>query len=725
MQLSITSAYLTFMLNEALGEETDINPVRRSPKTGLIVMNPNFMRVHAGPIDFTFLGPWDGFFRLMATIPLALINTKDRVESVRTIISAPGTSAVITTLTGEDAIGQKSAFARVNLEDAGPSEYFNQFGTLVLDVLTEHFTPFAWDELVSPMPGQPGVTRRAFEGAKELGIEQRGFKAVPGENPGAGAVKIAAAVGQTAAQFLGVKSSYETVSETMNEAYADILENMTRDQRLQVFNAGPVGGSSTKTMTSEEVDAIWAQGGENWWDRFIDIGDDWSVSVKFRGGLGAHVPKWEDIASDAKDRIKEMIAQGKFARWMTPQELIELEKRIEVRRQNSASDYAKLGIARTEIETSEIAMLREAEDGWLSIQDDADAPGFYVSVVEEGGLKPKLGKDGEKQLKYITRGDVQKYLDHVKEIRAYHSNLKRGLVNKGGEFYGVVEALFPDMDRSYSDWDVDIYDFAQSSYYEDFYGPSKTEEGETLPSISDPISGVDWDMKDRKIEQWNKKMKKNFPHLDDGQLKRYLWRIENSMKRDAPPVASAMMEMQTVLSRTKLLNGRTLYDLDLESVKRVVAASEGKSYADVLNWYRRWKEAETPQSRDSITRLAVKNGVKLGALGAFEKWSRHRRDLIDAYFERRDPAYAKLRGAAREQEKLKRDRIEGIMLFLGQRNKPTGKYAWKIGQILSDHSHGTFTIDNMAQFVHTILEGDSVDEFDKRAKRKLVNRTAA
>jgi len=679
------ATYLTFMINEMLGEETDINPVARNKATGEWYFNPNFLRIHAGPIDVSLLGPYDSMLRLMSIVPVMAANRGKGLKNLgdlRNAISAPGTSVAIDAIRGQDAIGQKK------FRDF-PDEIYQWPGWLADDML-EHLTPFAWSELLHSQPGQESISRRAFGGAKQLASE-----------PLKGISTIAAGVGQTVGQVLGVKSSYETISESMNEAYNDILENMTYDQKLQVF------GVDTKTMTEEEMEQLWAQAGEAWWKRAVDIGEDASVSISFRGMLGDSIPQWEDLANDHKKKIKEMISTGAFKDVMTPKEMADFESRINERRGRSANAYDQYKLEREGIDRRQIDAMRTIESAYNN-PDPAWGKGWIrVTYTDEEG-KETTEKEN------IASGDLKAYSKFMRDVSSRFARARRTLTAPGGTFYKVVEDLFGDdeLPRNVSDWDVDIYDAAQYFYFDTFYEDTKDKEGNTLPSIVSGLTGmVDWDLKDKKTELWYEMMEQRYPSIDRGRLKRYLWRVEDSMVKDAPPLAGTLFEIQQTISRTAMVDGATFYQLDKIGIDLLTKYS-GLPREKVEDFYIRWNGASSDQ-KPHIATEARKAGIR-----NIEDIASLRQKSMDRYFNMADDAARGLSGQEYQLERDGRAYLEGLIVLLDKRygvgkKQPYSRHAREVLAILERHRMGTIPIPSMTEFVMVVAEGTSLDKWTK------------
>ena len=689
------ATYLTFMINELLGEETDINPFVRNQATKQWYFNPNFLRVHAGPIDVSLLGPWDGMLRL-TTLPLLILANVGQegwssLSALRSAVSAPGTGYGLDMAFGSDVIGRSTAPPK----DSSLGEQAAWF----LDQFAEHLTPFAWSEFAFSQPGQQSIVSRVFGGFNELTSD-----------PLKGIGTIAAGVGQTAGQLMGVKSAYETINEAKNEAYNDILEKLTYEQKLQVF------GVDTGAMTEEEMEQLWAQAGEAWWKRAVDIGEDWSVSISFRGRLGDQVPKWEDIANDHKKKIKEMISSGAFKDVMTPEEMADFESRINERRARSASAYDQYKLEREAIDRRQLDAVRAIEDAY----NNPD-PGWRKGLI----TVTYINEDGEQVTEDVNLwpGDLKAYSKYMRTVNGNFAKARRILTAPGGTYYKVVEDLFGEgeLSRNVSEWDVDIYDAAQYFYFDTFYEETKDKEGKILPSIVSGLDGtIDWNLKDKKTEHWYKMMEERYPSIARERLTRYLWRVEDSMVKDSPPLTETLFEMQKYISRQPLVDGNTYYEFDNIGIDLLTKAS-GLDRETVENFYIQWKAAGSDAKKNIATEARSAGIINL------EDIDRLRQTYMDSYFNMRDAAAQNLRGTEYQTEREGRALIESMLAILDKRystnKKPYSRRAQEAFSILERHRRGDKLIPNMTEFVIAVSEGTTLEPWRKTSEERTLPRT--
>jgi hypothetical protein len=717
-----TATYLTLVINEAMGETTDINPIAYNPQTKKLMWNSNFLRIHAGPLDISLLGPWDGMLRLMALGPLTAVNVgltgKKNFKDLRTAISAPGTGMTLDMIAGQDAIGRRTKPA------GGWGSLYGDIGATAGwagRALLENAVPFAWgDVFFGEQPGQPSVMGRFWSGRKKLGTE-----------PLQGAGEMAAATGQTIGQWFGVKSSYESVTETLNESFADILENMTEEQKLVAFGIiSDMPGMAT--MTEEEMRNAWAQGGKEWWKRMINVEEDWGIHIGFRGGLGEPLPKWTQLAHDVQNNIKEMIRSGAFAEIMTAEEMIDLEQRLITRMEQSGGDYAALNLERIGIDTLTKGYLDDSEEAYLDAIGDPDQLTITWDIYDA-----EAGK-WVKETTEMRYDDLGLYLKHVRNLLGYASAQRRDLVDPGdgpdklgrGRYAGVTEALFPKGTRSYSNADFDIYDAVSEMYLEDLYNQTNREnekdsDGNAVILGSIVIGGtgvLDWDTKDKKIEDMHIKLKKQFADLSDERITRFIWRVENSMVKDVPPVAGLLIQMQTFISRAKMALGETYYDTDKQAIEALVTFNKKEGATpekdqelrdDITKRYRAY------QVSGSDTRKQVLVDAETAGISGLRTISNQRQNALDRYFSMLDSEAIQMTGAARQAELHRRGHIESLLVLLDKRystdplttiaNAPKTPRGQMVASIWHNHRTGLKVIENLPRFLMDVYDIEATD----------------
>jgi len=494
-----TATFLTFAINEAMGEETDISPWLRDEATGKWHFNPNFMRIHVGDLDISLFGPWDTMFRIASTPFFAVANgigegggIDESFKAFRGLVSGPAASLAMDLATGTDAIGQTTRpIVGKQLVD-GEIVHVSNFDSLMsgqtIGTLAEHLIPFAWDELFRADPGKESLIQRTYGGVQQ--IRQ-------GDVLGGGA-DIATAAGQGLGQLFGIKSSYESLNETLDEVYASVLELGPTNVDLQ----------EAFSMTEGELAEYLRDIGKGGWND----GRGFDVSLSIRRLLsGNQTPSFSEVAGDYRKNIKRMTEEGRFADILSPEDWEKAKAKIDERVRNSASEYTRYKAERDRLLVEEQNFLQVAEDAFIA-----------------NGMQ-----------------NITTYYADVREIRKEASDKRRALTGPQGAFRGVDELFTFGRESSLgilSNADVDVYDFAQASYYDKLYG----EDNIIIPATGEP----DWDKRDRKLEEWAVDMKKRFKTLADSDIASYLLRVQQSAKREAPPVASAMLEISERIARS-------------------------------------------------------------------------------------------------------------------------------------------------------------------------------
>jgi len=551
-----TAAVLTFAINEARGEETDISPWTQDQATGKWHHNPNFLRTHIGDLDISFFGPWDTMFRIVATPFVAVQNglvqgggVDETLKSLRGLVSGPAASLAMDIASGSDAIGQttRPPTKQVTRKDGTIITQERNFleslmSTQTLETMAENLIPFAWDELFRADPGKESLIQRTYGGVQQVG---------QGELL-SGGTDILTAAGQGLGQLFGIKSSYESLNETLDEVYASVLELGPSNIDLQE------AFSMSESELAEYLKGV-GQGGWN-----DGRGFDISLSIR-RLVSGNQTPSFSDVASDYRKNIKRMTEEGRFSDILSPEDWEKAKAKIDEKVQNSASVYTRYKAERDRLLVEEQNALQAAED------------------------------------EYIARGmtKTSTYYMEIQKIRKAQSEKRRALTGPQGAYRGVGELFTFGRESSLgilSNADVDIYDFAQASYYDKLYGED---------SIIDQVtSDVDWDKRDRKLEEWAGDMKKRFKTLQDSDIASYLLRVQQSAKKDAPPLAGAMLEMSDRISRSGY------YEVEKNYIVERLKAYPGQAQ-ETMELYSEWKNL-SPEDRK---RMEDKNQLLATLLG--------------------------------------------------------------------------------------------------------------
>jgi len=530
------AAFLTLSINEALGQPTDLNPFKENKATGEWYYNPNFMRVHVGDLDISFLGPHDTMLRILSAIPQAGLTAKnqgvsvdDMLDKFRSTISGPAVGQTWDFLAGEDVIGQ---ITRAKIDGRVPKPFEEDFFESVLSpesisTLMSNFVPFALDETFMAAPGKEATVPRALDGLLHFGTGS-------GEGRAEGLEDFTTGTAQTFFQVLGIKSGYESLNESLNEVYTDITRLGPEDERLQdAFN-----------MSENELREYLANVGKDAFD---------SGQVKLtRLFSDEKTVSFDDLAADYRKTIKQMAEEGRFSEILSPEAWEDAEKKTYERLQNSADLY-------TRYKTDRDALLDKEQE---ELEDE--------------------------ELEFISgdMADRSTYFRDIQKIRANFAKQRRTLVDENGK-YEKIQELF-DYGRTtelgpLSNADPDVYDYASSQYYAILYDE---EDG-----IVDKGTGeVDWDLRDQKIIDWSKDMAIKNPSLSDKEIKSYLLRVQRSAKKDAPPVAGAMLEMSDKIAESGY------YDIR-DNVANEIAANipDGQQ---ALELYKQWKR-QTQKDRET------------------------------------------------------------------------------------------------------------------------------
>ena len=554
------ATFITISANEIMGEETDVMPFKQNEGTGEYYYNPNFMRIHAGDLDFSLLGPHDTMLRI-AYIPLqALQNSMSTgvdfdivLNSMRGVISAPVATTTADLVAGEDGIGQLTRESW-EIDEDGNLKNNNVFNSLIstktAGYLASNLVPFALEDLLIGDPGRPSVRSRGWQGGKDL---------ITGGDAGRveGAQDLATAIGQGAGQIFGLKSSYESVNESLDEVYASILELGPTDERLQdVFN-----------MSENELREYLSETGSGVYD---------SGKLKLSRLRGDEKTiDFSDVAADYRKAIKKMSQEGGFANILSPEDWEKAQKNIDDRLRNSASSYTQYQIERDKLIDKEQTDLQLEEDAFI-----------------ESGM--------------VNRST---YFKELQKIRRNAATNRRNLTGEGGK-YRDIDELF-EFGRKNSlgkmtNADSDIYDFANALYYDKLYG-----EEDSI--INDKTGEVDWNKRDDKIIQWSEEIKQRYPSLKDSDVKSYLLRITRSAKKDAPPIATAMLDMSDKIADSGY------YDIENNIVASLVSKDPSRESGDrKLALYDEWKK-QTPKDREITEKKDIRFFTLLNKIKLREK----------------------------------------------------------------------------------------------------------
>jgi len=604
------ASFLTFGINELNGEETDINPLIQNPSTGKWHFNPNFMRIHAGSLDVSLFGPFDSLLRIFSSLPLMALNRKHGGEILRDLrsnVSAPVSSLGLDIITGYNSIGE-----RTRPQDEGFIE--GVFSPEMMNTLLEHALPFSWNDVFLADPGKQTLGGRFSEGFREIG--EGDIKE--------GVTETVTAAAQFGFGILGTKSAYESVSETLNKAYADILELGPDDPRLQ--EAFGVTGKSDARMTQGELNEIWASMGKDWWHKIVNVDDGFDISLSFAAIGSEKTPTWDQVASDIRKNIQRSVREGKFTEIMTAEELITLENRVKERMEQSATEYSRYAVERDEIIADGFTKLQKAEADFL-----------------ESGAK-----------------DLGKFMKGMSDIRKATASTLRALTGPHGTFEDIGEELFKfSRDTALgnlSTFDRDVFDSAQSWYYTLLY-PGKDEKGpdgkllrgpdnKPLTTIVTDGGSVDWDLREQRLEMWEDVMKKQFPALSDTKIKSYRRRLEEHQKRESPPITGMILDLQDAIAESGY------YDVRKKGVESWLSRYAPGTTAQGMEIYKEW------DASDATMRATLENK---------HRWLGNLRSAMDVW---RGPFFRK------------QPHIDAMLMVLSTRNTqpktPAGQTVWYI-----------------------------------------------
>jgi len=549
---------LTLGINAMTGEETDMNPFKQNEATGEYYFNPNFMRIHLGELDISLFGPWDSILRIISTPAFVALNAPTQgvspetmYKELRGVLSGPLITKALDLVAGEDAIGQRTRTVvkqdEVTKEIVEKNFWEDPDAALkVGEYLIENLIPFAWDDVLFADPGRESIVGRGKDGVAEiLGGNIQGAK------------EVGTAGAQFVGQFFGVKSTYETLSEAVDEAEAGILELGPSDIRLQ----------EAFGMNEKELGIYLAQHGRGLLkDGSLNIGA--GLKSMF---LGERTPDFSDIAKDYQKNIQRMQEEGRFPEFFSSEEWKDLEKKYEERLFNSKGDYSEYTIRRN--------ALMDQEQEELSKLENA----FKTGTMYENPLTGEKVETGDMQ-------DIATFYKTSRKISASFANRRRSLTDPlTGQFSKLDEFFKFGRETALgkiSGADADIYDFSQASYYDKLWGED---------SIVMPDGDINWEKREIKLREWAAELKQRYPILSDSEIGSYLYRVENYSKKEAPPLKRAMMEM------TSQIQESGYYDVERNIFYRILNQSGATqdTQENLIGLYTRWKQ-QTGQDKKAL-----------------------------------------------------------------------------------------------------------------------------
>jgi hypothetical protein len=659
----------TILLNDAVGEDTDINPFLRSPETGRWHFNPNFMRIKLGQLDISLFGPWDSMLR-MAMSPFFLIlngysaqqkgelwewdTLGQSIKDLRSNISAPISGITLDMLFGEDAIGQKTRA----WEEGGPSP---------IEMILEYIAPFASDDLFMGDAGKETILDRFVAG---------------------GAGEKLTAVAQAALQGAGAKSSYESLSETEQAVYADFLAQGPDDPMVQEA-FGVTDDPNTARMTVEELRKLYAEGGKNLIP-FLSTRRDLGVKLNVFGRNEGDLLTWDQVAGDIRGKIKDMFRDGRLSEFMSPEEFVRFQKQVDQRLESSKAPYSRYAVEKKEIQAQQEETFARLEEVFLM------GGTLELPVIDPQG-KPVLGPNGRQKMEVypVSMGDFGAVRKLASKFMGKYSRQRRALTGERGPYEGLVEDLFEwgrqmDLGKlSYAD--TDIYDAMQAHYYERLY----PEEG---MSIVKQDESVDWDLREERVNEWMVEMRERYPNLSEAQVNTYRFRIEDAAKQQAPPAVSLLMDMQDFVGDVPITaGGATYYDLETEIIEDIVRMVPG-SEETIRDAYRRWDWAGTRQAKSQI-----------------ESQHTWLKDVSGRRAEKLNMALSTRLIGLTPQQRARRERIEGMLVLLGKRGTeatpPITPYGSKVYRIVRNHRSGEKKIADIKEFLTDVYNRQDLSQY--------------
>ena len=545
----------TFMINGALGEETDVIPWKKNESTGEYYANPNFMRVRIGGQDISLFGPADAILRILMTPAYAAINTRNNEKiidldelhnDIRPLVSGPLLGGMWDLLNGEDAIGNKTR-KTWDVDEEGNVQNYDFLESLASvetgEFLAEHLVPFALDEVFFADPGKESVVQRIYESGKKGDVPE----AVAG---------IGSAAFQAGGQFIGLRGSRMSLNEILNEGYNDILQLSPSDERLkEVF-----GMSDRKRK--DYIDSI----SKGKWD-------DGKLNLTYKSLIqGERTPHFSDIDKDYQNNIKRLVEEGRFNEILSIEEMANIETRMRERIENSATLFDKYRVQRDKISDDELQTLIDKEDVF------AKNP---VSIAT--------------------------FLKNQRNTRKASSEERRKLVE--GEYKEIEELFKYGRDSALgklSTVDPDIYDYASATYYDTLFG----ENG-----IINEYGVPNWHKKERALKEWSDGLQERYPSLKSTDVLSYMLRIESANKKDSPPITTTLEEMQDLVENSgyyDIENDLLNKYLDRAGAKSDIYLQEYDQWKlKVRNDQDRFVEGTAPWIEDFTEELSDMRGVFL------------------------------------------------------------------------------------------------------------------
>ena len=183
--------------------------------------------------------------------------------------------------------------------------------------------------------------------------------------------------------------------------------------------------------------------------------------------------------------------------------------------------------------------------------------------------------------------DITTYYKMSRNISAKFSQERRSLTDPvTGEFKNLDELFRFGRETALgkiSSVDADIYDYGQASFYDSIWG----ENGIVMPD-----GEINWEKREVLLSQWADNMKQRYQFLSDSEIASYMYRIENSIKKNAPPIKKALLEM------TSSIQDSGYYDIERNVSYQIIDRKgvQGPEREQLIAQYARWK-IQAPQDR--------------------------------------------------------------------------------------------------------------------------------
>ena len=293
---------LTVAINEALGNDTDLNPVivkksyRGFPRKPDVQWNPNFLRIRYGDRDYSLLGAYDSMFRMILTAGQGDVTTFNSVLG-----GSP--RAVIDLITQSNFFGKPLEDLSDNLEDTGYDWLAD-----TLAYIWEGYKPWAATEMTKMAVGdfREEVTNKNWHAAaidaSQIGGEAFGPKSA---EISFGDIKQDVTEseyqdGRVSAKFYSSLEPHERtyITDLVNKQNPDLykdlpqkldqpsiymaksreLNEIFKETERDIFDAfetatGPIALREGRKLTAKEARS-------KWWNAYMDI-QQAKIGVKF------------------------------------------------------------------------------------------------------------------------------------------------------------------------------------------------------------------------------------------------------------------------------------------------------------------------------------------------------------------------------------------------------------------------------------------------------------